>query len=90
MPEMFQRKKTACNTKPHTFTNEWPLHEKHRDSGHKTMLNKLTLECIGSKKRFTARYKLVTCRFKISQLKILGMAWFQDHSEMKKHLISKR
>jgi len=29
------------------------------------------------------------CHCKISQLKTVDMACFQDHSEMKKHLISK-
>jgi len=53
------------------------------------MLNRLTVECIGSKKRFTARLKLVVCHYKISHLKNIGMACFHDHSEMKKRLISK-
>jgi len=29
------------------------------------------------------------CRYKILQLKTIGMACFQDYSEMKKHLTSK-
>jgi len=53
------------------------------------MLNRLTLKCIASKKRFIARYKLVACCFKISQIKAAGMACLQDHSEMKKHAILK-
>jgi len=43
----------------HILLNEWPLHKKHRDCGHNQdiikMLNRLTLECIGSKIRFTAK-----------------------------------
>jgi len=41
------------------------------------------------KKRFSARYKVVVCRYIISELKTAGMPCFQDHSEMKKHFISK-
>jgi len=69
--------------------NEWPLHKNTGVVDIRQMLNRLTLECIGSKKRFTVRKKLDVCRYKILQLKTMRMACIQDHSEMKKHLNSK-